>query len=72
MTDLEKIGWLMVRVKETQKAFSHPNDEDKYHALEMLEWTVQRIKTAVLADICISAKVYPAKTSPWFTEDKHD
>ena len=66
MTDEDKCKWLMARVKETQTTFKHANDEDKYHALEMLELTVQRIKAAVLADIFISTKAYPAKTSPWF------
>lgn len=66
MIDSERLEWITARVNDVQEAFQHPNDEDKFHALEMLEWTVQRVKAAVLADIFISAKAYPPKTSPWF------
>jgi hypothetical protein len=66
MTDEEKTGWLEARYMEVREAFAHPNDEDKFHTLEMLEITVQRINAAVLADIYITRKAYPASTSPWF------
>lgn len=69
MTDKEKLRWIKSRMDEVTCAFKNPNDEDKYHALEMMEHMVQRVKAAVLADICISSKAYPAKTSPWFTKE---